>query len=151
MPHRGRTCLISHKYIIRRVHTSRLKSKLYCFNCFGMLRTILPSDSLVRANISSALRRSSNPKFHLPTRLLPPQWNLHDRHASPRHASPDHLRRGRKPLPNTPLRLTSANFIQLQKYPKQHAPHSSYSILRRLTRHTDIVGGQFNGVNGVEG
>lgn len=29
--------LIEKVYVIRKVRTSRLKSKLYCFNCFGML------------------------------------------------------------------------------------------------------------------
>lgn len=108
----------SYKYIIRAVSTSRLKSKLWCFNVFGLLRMfyiLLISNQILIA--SSTLLRHRSPQLCLSCRILHSRRNLRYRHGIQiRHAS-HHLRRSLKLLPHPPLCHPTPEALLLQKLP----------------------------------
>lgn len=130
------------KYIIRAVSTSRLKSKLWCFNVFGLLRVFCVLFSNRMLTTSSALLRHRSPQLRLSCSILQSRRDLHHRHRSQICDATHHLRRSPKLLPHPPLRHPTPEALLLQELPELRPPHYHTPLLRRLPRNTHLVGRQ---------
>ena len=104
------------KYIVRAVSTPRFKSKLWCFNVFGLLGAFqLLSLSHCRLTMSSAVLCYRSHQFRLPCGVLQRRRHLHYRPSIQICDATHHLRRGAEFLSHPSLCHPSTKALLLQE------------------------------------
>jgi hypothetical protein len=105
-----------HKYIVRAVSTPRFKSKLWCFNVFGLLCVFqLLSLSHRRLTMSSAVLCYRRRQFRLPCGVLQRRRHLHYRPSIQICDATHNLRRGAEFLSHPSLCHPSTKTLLLQE------------------------------------
>lgn len=125
---------------MRAVATPRFKSKLWCFNVFGLLCTLhLPDLLYQRLTISSAVLYHRGCLFRFPCGILQRRRHLHNRYRTQICDATHHHRRRAEFLSHPLIHHTAAEAILIQELTELNSAHRHPPILHRFSCNTHLL------------